>query len=69
MKTHILATISVLLFIGIFFWALHDPKSFLLVLHGLLAGFVIITLYFLAYNLWKDRDNCNDYVEDTDKLN
>ena len=69
MKTYILSTISVLSFIGIFFWGLQDPKSFLLVLHGLLAVFVIITLYSIAYNSWKDRDNCNDYVEDTDKLN
>ena len=69
MKTYILSTISVLSFIGVFFWGLQDPKSFLLVLHGLLAVFVIISLYFLTYNLWKGGDNCNDYVEDTDKLN
>ena len=69
MKSYMLSAISVLSFIGVFLWGLQDPSSFLLVLHGLLAGFVIITLYFIAYNSWKDRDNCNDYVEDTDKLN
>ena len=69
MKTYMLSAISVLSFIGVFLWGLQDPSSFVLVLHGLLAVFVIISLYFIAYNLWKVGDNCDDYVEDTDKLN
>ena len=69
MKSYMLSAISVLSFIGVFLWGLQDPSSFLLVLHGLLAVFVIVSLFFIAYNLWKGGDNCDDYVVDSDKLN
>ena len=64
MKTHILATISVLSFIGICFWALQDTKSFILVLLGILGIAVLVFIYYLAYEFWKGGDHENDYEED-----
>jgi hypothetical protein len=64
MKTHILATISLLSFIGICFWGLQDPKSFILVLHGILGLSVLVFIYYLAYEFWKGGDHENDYEED-----
>jgi protein-S-isoprenylcysteine O-methyltransferase Ste14 len=60
MKTHILATISVLSFIGIFFWAFFDEKSFVLVIIGISGVALLIFMYALAYTFWRrisDPDN------------
>jgi hypothetical protein len=60
MKTHILATISVLSLIAICFWGLQDPKSFLLVITGIAGVALLIFMYALAYTFWRrisDPDN------------
>jgi accessory gene regulator protein AgrB len=67
MKTHILATISVLSLIAIFFWAFFDEKSFVLVITGIAGVALLIFMYALAYTFWRRISDPNNPKNNDDR--